>query len=221
LRKLVSYSTTRLDAQLHLLHTNLDNFKSDPRSSQYTEEWVKTFSAEKRTEQISKDLEQYPELRSSMEKLVPDSVQYEEFWKRYYFLRSEIEGEEQKRKDLLKGMKSLLYIFVIVLLVTHANTAFCLQLQQRMTKKLVGTRKRAPMKPKSKPNLAQRKRLTMRTKKMTRKMMKKKTMRTMMRMRMRRVMTVKMRMVATRKSLQAIKRQYLPQQTDLSPNLLM
>lgn len=64
-----------------------------------------TFSAEKKTEQISKDLEQYPELRGSMETLVPDSVQYEEFWKRYYFLRSEIEAEEQKRKDLLKGTK--------------------------------------------------------------------------------------------------------------------
>jgi len=88
----------------------LDNFKTDPRSSQYTEQWIKTFSAEKRTEQISKDLEQYPELRGSMEKLVPDSVQYEEFWKRYYFLRSEIEAEEQKRKDLLKGMEAFIIL---------------------------------------------------------------------------------------------------------------
>ena len=98
------HSTTRLDAQLHLLHTNLDNFKSDPRSPQYASDWTTSFSAEKKTEQIAKDLDKYPELRNSMEKLVPDSVQYEEFWKRYYFLRSELDAEEQKRKELLKGM---------------------------------------------------------------------------------------------------------------------
>ncbi|KAK6333350.1 hypothetical protein TWF718_011164 [Orbilia javanica] len=94
--------TTRLDAQLHLLHTNLDNFKSDPRSPKYAAEWVAGFSAEKKTEQIAKDLETYPELRSSMEKLVPGEVSYEEFWKRYYFLRGELDAEEQKRKELLK-----------------------------------------------------------------------------------------------------------------------
>ncbi|KAF3936720.1 hypothetical protein ABW19_dt0201187 [Dactylella cylindrospora] len=94
--------TTRLDASLHLLHSNLDNFKSDPKSPKYKAEWVATFSAEKMTEQIGKDLEQYPELRSSMEKLVPGTVPYEEFWKRYYFLRAELDAEEQKRKELLK-----------------------------------------------------------------------------------------------------------------------
>ncbi|KAF3907896.1 hypothetical protein ABW21_db0201766 [Orbilia brochopaga] len=95
--------TTRLDAQLHLLHSNLDNFKSDPRSPTYMSEWATVFSADQKTDQIARDLEQYPELRSSMEKLVPGDVTYEEFWKRYYFLRSELDAEEQKRKELLKG----------------------------------------------------------------------------------------------------------------------
>lgn len=39
-----------------------------------------------------------------MEKLVPDSVQYVDFWRRYYFLRNELDMEEQKRKELLKGI---------------------------------------------------------------------------------------------------------------------
>ncbi|KAF3917898.1 hypothetical protein ABW20_dc0108154 [Dactylellina cionopaga] len=94
--------TTRLDAQLHLLHSNLDNFKSDPRSEKYKSEWSPNFSADKKTEQIAKDLEQYPELRSSMEKLVPGDVPYEDFWKRYYYFRGELDAEEQKRKELLK-----------------------------------------------------------------------------------------------------------------------
>ena len=38
-----------------------------------------------------------------MEKLVPSEVKYVDFFKRYYFLRAELDAEEQKRKELLKG----------------------------------------------------------------------------------------------------------------------
>jgi BSD domain len=101
----VGYSTTRLDAQLHMLHTNLELFGADSSEKSFVE-WTKEFSADERTDQIAKDLERYPELRSTMEKLVPDSVQYADFWRRYYFLRNELDMEEQKRKELLKGMPS-------------------------------------------------------------------------------------------------------------------
>lgn len=94
--------TTRLDAQLHLLHTNTELFKTDPEGEGFAE-YAKTFSAEAKTEQIAKDLDLYPELRSVMEKLVPDTVQYAEFWKRYYFLRAQLDSEEQKRREILKG----------------------------------------------------------------------------------------------------------------------
>jgi hypothetical protein len=57
-----------------------------------------------KTEDISKDLESFAELRTSMEKLVPDTVPYGDFWKRYYFLRHSIETAEARRRDLLKGM---------------------------------------------------------------------------------------------------------------------
>ena len=39
-----------------------------------------------------------------MERLVPEKVEYGDFWCRYYFLRLVIETEEQKRRELLKGM---------------------------------------------------------------------------------------------------------------------
>ena len=42
-----------------------------------------------------------------MEKLVPDSISYADFWKRYYFLRHSIETADARRKDLLKGGLSL------------------------------------------------------------------------------------------------------------------
>lgn len=94
--------TTRFDAQLHVIHSSLDSFTKDPDTEEYGA-WAKTFSAESKTEDISKDLENFGELRASMEKLVPDSVAYEDFWKRYYFLRHGIETAEARRKDLLKG----------------------------------------------------------------------------------------------------------------------
>jgi hypothetical protein len=97
--------TTRFDAQLHVIHSSLDSFTKDPASGEY-EPWTKTFNAESKTDDISKDLENFGELRTSMEKLVPDKVTYEEFWKRYYFLRHSIETAEARRRDLLKGMIS-------------------------------------------------------------------------------------------------------------------
>lgn len=95
--------TTRFDAQLHVIHSSLDSFTKDPDSEEYAL-WAKTFNVEQKTDDISKDLENFGELRSSMEKLVPDNVTYEDFWKRYYFLRHSIETAEARRRDLLKGM---------------------------------------------------------------------------------------------------------------------
>ncbi|KAF4632864.1 hypothetical protein G7Y89_g5267 [Cudoniella acicularis] len=65
--------TTRFDAQLHVIHSSLDSFTQDPVSDEY-EPWTKSFNVESKTEDISKDLENFNELRASMEKLVPDTV---------------------------------------------------------------------------------------------------------------------------------------------------
>ncbi|KAF8246751.1 hypothetical protein K440DRAFT_585365 [Wilcoxina mikolae CBS 423.85] len=94
--------TTRLDAQLHLLHTNHDLFRSDPSVESF-KAFTEGFSAEKQTDKVASDLERYPELRSTMEKLVPGEVEYKAFWVRYYFLRNELDLEEKKRKELLQG----------------------------------------------------------------------------------------------------------------------
>jgi hypothetical protein len=93
---------TRFDAQLHVIHSSLDSFLKDPASPQW-EEWKKSFDAEKKTDAIAKDLEKHEELRSAMEKCVPEKVDYPSFWCRYYFLRHVIESEEQRRREMLKG----------------------------------------------------------------------------------------------------------------------
>ncbi|KAK9440846.1 BSD domain protein [Metarhizium brunneum] len=94
--------TSRFDAQMHVIHTSVDGFAADPTSDEY-EKWTTEFDVEKKTDDISSDLAKYPELRTTMEKLVPDQVSYADFWKRYYFLRHGIETAESRRRDLLQA----------------------------------------------------------------------------------------------------------------------
>lgn len=94
--------TSRSDAQLHVIHTLADRFTEDPPGAEYAT-WASDFDVEKRTEDISSDLAKFPELRSTMEQLVPDQVPYADFWKRYYFFRHGVEAAESRRRDLLKG----------------------------------------------------------------------------------------------------------------------
>lgn len=96
--------TSRFDAQLHVIHTTTDNFMKDGTGAEF-DIWAKEFDIDKKTDDISGDLAKYPELRTTMEKLVPDQVPYADFWKRYYFLRHGIETAEARRRDLLKGGK--------------------------------------------------------------------------------------------------------------------
>lgn len=95
--------TTRFDAQLHAIHSSFDSFAKDPVSPEY-EKWKGDFDVEKKTDSIALDLEKYEELRRAMENLVPEKVEYAQFWARYYFLRMVIETEEQRRRDMLKGI---------------------------------------------------------------------------------------------------------------------
>lgn len=94
--------TTRFEAQLHAIHSSFDSFSKDPVSDQWPK-WKDEFKIDDSTDNIAADLETYPELRRAMEHLVPEKVDYADFWCRYYFLRLVIETEEKKRKELLKG----------------------------------------------------------------------------------------------------------------------
>jgi hypothetical protein len=93
---------SRYDAQIHVIHTSVDSFTKDPAGTEF-EQWANDFDVEKKTDEISADLAKYAELRTTMEKLVPDKVPYADFWRRYYFLRHSIETAEARRRDLLKG----------------------------------------------------------------------------------------------------------------------
>ncbi|EMD00129.1 hypothetical protein BAUCODRAFT_30590 [Baudoinia panamericana UAMH 10762] len=99
------FHSTRLDAQLHAIHTTAASFTDDPQGPQW-EAWRGDFDPEKKTDDIAHDLDKYDELRRAMEKLVPEKVEYKMFWMRYYFLRKAIEEEERRRKEVLRGAAS-------------------------------------------------------------------------------------------------------------------
>jgi hypothetical protein len=124
--------TSRFDAQLHVIHTTTENFVKDPTGAEY-ETWSKGFDIEKKTDEIAGDLAKYPELRTTMEKLVPDQIPYADFWKRYYFLRHGIETAEARRRDLLKGMHTLTSINHYVAMLTSQQPLL-------PRRRLVGTR---------------------------------------------------------------------------------
>ncbi|GAB7330669.1 hypothetical protein MBLNU13_g02236t1 [Cladosporium sp. NU13] len=95
------FHTTRLDAQLHAVHTTAASFTQDPQGEQWAG-WEKSFDVDKQTEAIASDLDKFEDLRRAMEKLVPEKVEYRPFWVRYYFIRKAIDEEEKKRKEILK-----------------------------------------------------------------------------------------------------------------------
>ena len=106
------FHSTRLDAQLHAIHTTASSFTDDPAQGEAWEKWSKEFDIDSKTKDIAADLDKYEELRRAMEKLVPEKVEYKAFWMRYYFLRSAVEEDERKRREVLKGKASLFSLSV-------------------------------------------------------------------------------------------------------------
>ncbi|KAK5093800.1 hypothetical protein LTR70_001560 [Exophiala xenobiotica] len=107
---------SRFDAQLHVIHTTSSSFTHDPdsnsdpdpegASSEAQGEWDKfkrAFDIEAQTDRIARDLEKYPDLRAAMESLVPESVEYKDFWTRYYFLRHVVQVREERRREMLRA----------------------------------------------------------------------------------------------------------------------
>lgn len=98
------FHSTRLDAQLHAIHTTASSFIEDPAQGEEWDKWKQSFDIDSKTEDIAHDLDRYEELRRAMEKLVPEKVEYKAFWLRYYFLRKAVEEEEKRRREVLKGI---------------------------------------------------------------------------------------------------------------------
>jgi BSD domain len=90
---------------LHELHTNPNILLQNPDTAKDPgfSAWQNNFSAEPYTDEIASLLDRYPELRSEMDRLVPEKVSYKDFWMRYLYQKSKIDTDEARRKQLFES----------------------------------------------------------------------------------------------------------------------
>ena len=67
---------SRREAQIHLLNTTMDNFLQDPTDQAAFASFRSSFSADQQTQAITNALNERPDLRRTMESIVPDTVSY-------------------------------------------------------------------------------------------------------------------------------------------------
>ncbi|KAG5519460.1 hypothetical protein PMAC_002087 [Pneumocystis sp. 'macacae'] len=98
----------RKDYSLHLLHSGIKDIMSNiSDSTDNFEQWSQEFSISQKIQDIEKILESYPDLKTSMEEMIQEKMSYENFWKKYFWLRQKLEIEENRRKKLLGNSKLL------------------------------------------------------------------------------------------------------------------
>ncbi|KAI8910048.1 hypothetical protein DFJ77DRAFT_114795 [Powellomyces hirtus] len=91
-RKTALITSLRADAATYV------DPSADPRFKTFAATWD---LGDKETAQIAKILDETPEMRVVLERLVPNEISYTTFWQRYFFRVAELEREEETRKQLL------------------------------------------------------------------------------------------------------------------------
>jgi hypothetical protein len=94
------------------MQANDDTYLNEPELSkedgEQDQKLLDTFNAgfkiDEYTEEIAQLLDKYPELRETMDRLVPIKVSYTLFWQRYFYHVWKIDQDEQKRQLIVKGV---------------------------------------------------------------------------------------------------------------------
>ncbi|KAI9304566.1 hypothetical protein BJ944DRAFT_231177 [Cunninghamella echinulata] len=101
---------TRKEALIAKLQQDNDSFLKDPKDSltgddiKIFETFNSGFHAQDYTEEIAKLLDESPELRQTMDNLVPIQVDYTTFWQRYFYHIWKIDEEDKRRQLIVKGV---------------------------------------------------------------------------------------------------------------------
>ncbi|CAM0135011.1 hypothetical protein VKS41_000414 [Umbelopsis sp. WA50703] len=100
--------TSRKEAMLAELRTDKSYFLAPPTQEdeddkKIHETFVAGFSVEEYTDEIAKLLQEHPELRQTMDELVPVQVSYHDFWLRYFYRSWKIDQEDEKRRQIVQG----------------------------------------------------------------------------------------------------------------------
>ncbi|KAI9316510.1 hypothetical protein BX666DRAFT_2028039 [Dichotomocladium elegans] len=97
---------TRKEQQLAEMRANPETFLKDCVPADLDSSTLDLFDADKRTEDISKLLEEYPELREMMDRLVPVEISYTLFWKRYFYHVWKTEEDDRKRHVIAEAAEN-------------------------------------------------------------------------------------------------------------------
>ncbi|CEP10081.1 hypothetical protein [Parasitella parasitica] len=101
---------SRKDALIAKLQTSDNTYLQDPELSKKDYEQEKKildtfnsgFNIEEYTDEVAQLLVDYPNLRDTMDRLVPVQVSYALFWQRYFYHAWKIDQDEQKRQIIVQ-----------------------------------------------------------------------------------------------------------------------
>ncbi|WVZ66889.1 hypothetical protein U9M48_016049 [Paspalum notatum var. saurae] len=96
----VRYS--RFEAQLRALQADPATFTSDPEDGEDFVAWREGFSLEEREEEIEALCYDSDALEAMADKLVPDAVEREVFWARYFYRAHKLKQQEDARAKLVQ-----------------------------------------------------------------------------------------------------------------------
>ncbi|XP_062190509.1 uncharacterized protein LOC133893496 [Phragmites australis] len=92
----------RFEAQLRALQADPATFTADPEDAEDFSAWSKGFSVEERKGDIEALCYESDALEAMADRLVPDTVESEVFWARYFYRVHKLKQQEDARAELVK-----------------------------------------------------------------------------------------------------------------------
>jgi len=95
---------SRFDAQIRAIQGDSDTYTEEPFDLERYNKWKLEFSLEGKKDEMEKLLRENDEMESVFRRLVPDVVDRETFWLRYYYKVYKVKKAEDVRAKLVKRM---------------------------------------------------------------------------------------------------------------------
>ncbi|KAL3727431.1 hypothetical protein ACJRO7_032200 [Eucalyptus globulus] len=93
---------SRFDAQLRAIQSDAGVYREEPEGSEEYGEWKLGFSLEEKREEIEGLIGESGVMREMYEKVVPEEVDHENFWTRYFYRVHKLKVAEDARARLVK-----------------------------------------------------------------------------------------------------------------------
>lgn len=106
-RSLNSGRYSRFEAQLSAIQTDLNTFCEEPDDSEDYAKWKSIFKLDERSGEIEGLIGENGVLDANFRKIVPDVVDHDTFWCRYFYRVDKLEQQEKARANLVKRAMSV------------------------------------------------------------------------------------------------------------------